>query len=152
MYCQKASCASAAMACSPTASANNCCPWCAHCSPNRDANRCLFRCCLIAPRRTAPVAEKPCASSSASPPQNSISQASIPHEHRRQHAPTACSLHVSTSACAPRSEQLHGYAQSHPQIAGSQFALPSAHRCPSSTTKNLPTESLTASPNAIQYP
>ncbi len=39
MYCQKASCASAAMACSPTASANSCCPWHAPCSPNKDANR-----------------------------------------------------------------------------------------------------------------
>src|ERR1019366_547507 len=152
MCCQKASCASAATACSPTASANNCCPWLAHCSPHRDANRCLFRRCLIALRGTAPVAEKPCASSSASPPQNSISQASIPHEHRRQHAPTACSLHVSAAVCALRSEQLYGYAQSHPEIAGSRIALPSAHRFPSPTTKNRPTESLTGSPNHIQYP
>src|ERR1700719_904922 len=108
MYCQKASCASAATACYPTASANNCSPWLAHGSPHRVANRCLFRHCLIALRGTVPVAEKPCASSSASPPQNSISQASIPHEYRRQHAPTACSLHVSTAVCAQRSEQLHG--------------------------------------------
>src|SRR5450755_3098668 len=152
MSCQKASCASAATACSPTASANNCSPWHAHCSPNRDANRSLFRHCLIALPGTAPVAENPCASLSASPPQNFISQASTPHEHPRQHAPTACSLHVSAAVCASRSEQLHRYPQSHPEIAGSQIALSSAHRCPSSTTKNRPTESLTASPNAIQYP
>src|ERR1035441_2564794 len=152
MCCQKASCASAATACSPTASANNCCPRLAPCSPHRDANRCLFRRCLIALRGTAPVAEKPCASSNASPPQNSISQASIPHDHRRQHAPTACSLHVSAAVCARRSDQLHRYARSHPESAPSQFPLPPAHRCPSSTTKNPPAESLTGSTDAIQYP
>src|ERR1035441_9452493 len=102
MYCQKASCASAAMACSPTASANNCCPWHAHCSPNRDANRCLFRHCLIALRGTAPVAEKPCASSSASPLHNSISQPSIPHDRCCQPAPPACSTHVCAPVCAQR--------------------------------------------------
>ena len=60
---------------------------------------------------------------------------------------------TSPRQCAhQRSEQLHGYAQSHPEIAASQIALPSAHRCPSSATKNRPTKSLTASPNAIQYP
>ena len=106
MYCPKASCASAATACSPTASANNCCPWLAHCSPHRVASRCLYRHCPIALRGTVPVAEKPCVSSSASPPQNFISQASIPHEHRRQHAPTACSLHVSAAVCASPSQQL----------------------------------------------
>src|ERR1700687_1529721 len=152
MCCQKASCASAAMACCPTASANNYCPWHARCSPTRVTTRCLFHPCLIALRGTALAAEKPCASSSGSPPQNFTSQASIPHEHRRQHAPTACSLHVSAAVCASHSEQLHGYAQSHPEIAASQIALPSAHRYPSSTTQNRPTESLTESPNAIQYP
>jgi hypothetical protein len=99
-----------------------------------------------------PAAEKPCASSSASRPQNFISQPSIPHEHRRQHAPTACPLHVSAAVCASRSEQLHRYAQSHTEIAASQIALPPAQRCPSSTTKNQPKESLTGSPDHIQYP
>ena len=153
MCCPKASCASAAMACSPTASANSCCPWRAPCSPHRAANRCLFRRCLTAIPGTVPVAEKPCASFSASPPHNSISQASILHDHRRQPAPTACSLHVSAAVCAPRSEQLHGYAQSHPR--NRRIAIRSCrrtHRCPSSTTKNRPTESLAASPDAIQYP
>jgi hypothetical protein len=144
--------ASAATACCPTASANNCSPWLAHCSPHRVANRCLFRHCLIAPRGTVLVAEKPYASYSASPPQNFISQASTPHERRRQLAPTACSWHVSTAVCASRPEQLHGYPQSHPEIAPSQTLPLSAHRCPSSTTKKRPTESLAQSPNAIQYP
>jgi hypothetical protein len=150
--CQKASCASAAMACSPTAFANNCCPWRAHCSPNKAASRCLCRHCLIALHGTVHAAEKPCASSSVSPLQNSISQASTPHEHRRQHAPTACSSHVSAEVCASGSEQLHRSAQSHPEIAESQIALLLDHRCPSSTSKNRPTEPLIQSPNAIQYP
>jgi hypothetical protein len=77
------------------------------------------------PRGTVPGAEKPCASASVSPPQNSILRASIPHEHRRQYAPTACFLHVSTAVCAPCSEQLHGYAQSHHEIPPSQIVLPS---------------------------
>jgi hypothetical protein len=84
--------------------------------------------CLIALPGTAPVAEKPCASSSASPPQNSISQASIPHEHRRQHAPTACSLHVSTPVCASRSEQLRRYAHSHPEIAACKSPCPTGSK------------------------
>ncbi len=137
---------------SPTASAKSYCLSRAHCSPNRAANRCLFRHFLIALRGTVPAAEKPCASSNGSPLQNSISQAWIPHEQRRQHAPTACSLQDSAAVCASRSEQLPGYSQSHPEIAASQIALPSDHRCPSSATKNRPTELLTASPNAIQYP
>src|SRR5579859_4392586 len=152
MYCQEASCASAAMACSPTASAKNCCPWHAPCSPHRDANRCLFHPGLIALPGTAPVAEKPCASFSASPLPNSISKASIPHEHRRQNAPTACALHVSPAVCTPRSEQLHGHAHSHPEIAAPQSAMPSDRCCASSTTKNRPTESIAAYPDAIQYP
>src|ERR1700687_6158092 len=150
MCCQKASCASAATVCCPTASAKNCCPWRVHCSPNRGANRCLFRHSLTAHRGTAPAAEKSCASWSASPPQNFISQVTIPHEHRRQHTPTACSLHVFAAVCASPSEQLEGYAQSHPEIAASQIVLPSAQRRPSSTAKNRPTKSLTESPNAIQ--
>jgi hypothetical protein len=46
----------------------------------------------------------------------------------------------------------HPYAQPHPEIAGSQIAPSSAHRCPSSTTKKQPTVSLTGSPDHIQYP
>src|SRR5260370_1150265 len=79
MCCPKASCASDATACCPTASANNCCPWHARCSPNRVENHCFLRPCLIAHRGTAPDAEKPCASSNASPLHNSISQPSILH-------------------------------------------------------------------------
>src|ERR1700728_2537911 len=152
MYCPRASCAPAAMACCPTASASCRSPWHAHCSPHRDAIRCLCRRCLIALRGTVHAAENPCASSNASPPQNSTSQPSIPHEHHRQHSPTACSLHVSAAVCASRSEQLHDYAQSHPAIPQSQNPLPSTQRRPPSTSKNPPTESLTASPDHIQYP
>src|ERR1017187_55427 len=152
MCCQKVLCASAATACCPTASANNCCPWRAHCSPNRDANRCLSRRCPIALRGTAPAAERPCASSSASPLQNSTSQPSIPHEHRRQHAPTACSLHVSAAVCASRSEQLHGYAQSHPEVATCKSGRPQLNVVHRQRRKTRSTESLTGSPDPIQYP
>src|SRR5271165_198746 len=150
--CPKGSYASAATACCPTASANNCCPLRAHCSPNRGANRCLFRPCLIARPGTAHAAENPCASSSATPPQNSISQASIPRDHRRQPVLPACSLHVFTAVCAQLAEKLQLHLQHHPENISFQFALPSAHRCPSPTAKNRPTESLTGSPNAIQNP
>ena len=44
------------------------------------------------------------------------------------------------------------YAQLHPEIARSQIALPSAHRLSIINDEKLPTESLTESPNAIQYP
>src|SRR5580704_4030194 len=117
MCCQKASCASDATACCPTASANNCCTWHAPCSPSRAASRCR---CLL--RRTAisgtvPDAEKPCASSSASPQLSSISQASTLHDHRRQSAPPACSPHVSDAVCAQQAEQLQEHALRYPKLA-----------------------------------
>ena len=149
---KKASCASAATACCPIASANKCCPWLAHCSPLRGANRCLFHHCLIALHGTVPAAEKPCASSSVSPLHNSTSGASILHDRCCQSAPPACSSHVFPAVCAQLTKQLLGSGQLHPATAASQLAMPSTHRYPSSTTKNQPPESLTESPNAIQYP
>jgi len=46
-----------------------------------------------------PVAAHPCASPSASPPHNSISQASIPHDRLPQSALHACSTHASAAVC-----------------------------------------------------
>src|ERR1700758_765264 len=43
------------MACSLTASANNCCPWHAHCSPQRTASPCLCRPCLTATLALSPL-------------------------------------------------------------------------------------------------
>ena len=84
---------------------------------------------------TAPVAEKPCTSSSASPPHNSISEASILHDRCCQSAPSACSSHVFPAVCAQLTEQLPGCAELPPATASSQLAMPSTHRYPSSTAK-----------------
>ena len=59
-------------------------PWRAHSSPPRATSHSLCRPCPTANSGTAPVAAHPCASPSASPPHNSIWQASIPHDHRYQ--------------------------------------------------------------------
>ena len=69
------SCASAATAYCRTASENRCCPWHAPCSPLRAASRYCFRLHQTAISGTVPVAAHLCASSNASPPLNSTSQA-----------------------------------------------------------------------------
>ena len=81
-----------------------------------------------------------------------ISQASIPHEHRRQPLRRLAPC-TSLRQCAHRAQNssiatLNRILKSAP----SQIALPPAHRCPSSTTNKTPKESLAGSPNAIQYP
>ena len=88
-----------ALACSRTASANNCCPWRAHSSPPRATSHSLCRPCPTANSGTAPVAAHPCASPSASPPLNSISQASIPHDDRYQPGLWTCSRHAIPLVC-----------------------------------------------------
>ena len=64
-----------------------------------------------------PRCGKPCASSNASPPHNSISQASIPHDRRRQSALPACSTHVSAGVCAQHAKTAQNHRQPHPQTA-----------------------------------
>ena len=124
----------------------------AHCSPNRAANRCLFRHSLIAPRhcprcgKAMRVVERFTAAE--------LYFAAL--DSSRTPPPTRSDGLLPARLCrsvriAPRTAP--GYSQSHPEIAASRkIALPSDHRCPSSATKNRPTELLTASPNAIQYP
>src|SRR5580704_16779318 len=110
MCCQKASCASAATDCCPIATVNNCCRWHERCSLNRDAILCSGCSCLTAHHGTAPAAEKPCASLSATPQQNSTSQASIPHDHCCQPAPPTCSSHVYPEVCLPPNQHPHPHA------------------------------------------
>src|SRR5215475_1627924 len=133
MYCQKASCASVITVCCRIASANNCCRWHAPCSPHRVANRSLCCPCPTTHSGSAPAAEKPCASSNASPLHNSTSQASIPHEPRRHPAPPACFSHVFPAVCVTDGQQPHLLAQPCSRTAPSQIAPPSDPRPPSAT-------------------
>src|SRR5579863_10169982 len=83
------------------------CRWHEHCSLNRDAILCRCCSCLTAHHGTAPAAEKPCTSLSATPQQNSTSQASIPHDHCCQPAPPTCSSHVYPEVCLPPNQLPH---------------------------------------------
>jgi len=90
--------------------------------------------CRTATSGTVPDAEKPCGSSSASPPHNSISQVSIPHDRLCQSAPPACSMHVFAGVCAQHAQQLQNYVRRHHRTARLHTAHPTAHRFPSAST------------------
>jgi hypothetical protein len=61
-----------------------------------------------------PVAEKPCTSSSASPPHNSISKALIPHDRLRQSARHACFTHAFPAVCPQHPAKLQNHIHHHP--------------------------------------
>src|SRR6201993_1110297 len=95
--------------------------------PPRPGSPCRCRPSLTAHSGTVPIAEMPCASSSASPPHNSISKASIPRDRPRQSALPACSTHVSAGVCAQHAEQLHKHLPRHPRTARLQEADQNPH-------------------------
>src|SRR5579863_1234262 len=138
MCCQKASYASLAIACSPTASANSYYPWHAPCWPPRAASRCHSHRRRTATSGTVPGAEKPCASSSASPLHSSISQALIPHDCLHQSARSACSTHVCEAVCAQLAVHPQGHGPRHPKAALLHPADAPAQLSPSSPAKNTP--------------
>ena len=145
-----------ATVCSPTASANNCCPWHALGSPPRDVNRrfppgsppdcALWHC---------PAAEKALQApqKGASPLHRLISQASTHHDRLRQSARPACSSHACPAVCAQsRQYSLMAVFNRIHQRPDYRSRRHRPHRFPSSTAKNRPTDSLTELPNIIQYP
>src|ERR1035438_268262 len=140
MSCPGTSCASATTACCRTASANNCCPWPEHCSQHRVANRFRPRPCPNANSGTVHAAVNPSVWSSASPPHNSISQASIPHDRICQPGPPACTVHVFAGVCAKHAEHLHNHVQQLPQTARLQTVHAVAHPLPSTSATTAATK------------
>src|SRR5580704_16457098 len=125
--CPRASCESDTTACSPTASATSCCRSHTSCSPSKAANNFPCHPCPKANSGTVPAAAKPCESSSASPPLNSIWQPSIPHDRLRQSGPPTCSLHVFTPVCSKHQESLQNQIYRQPRTAQSKSYHETAH-------------------------
>jgi hypothetical protein len=123
------------MACWRTAPAGSCSHWHARCWQPSAASNFLCHRYPAANRGTAPVAEEPCTSSSASPLHNSISKVSIPHDRLRQSARHACFTHAFPAVCPQHSARPQNNIHHHPGGPASQIALSSDDRLPSSTAK-----------------